>query len=153
MLTMNVCISLGLIGMMVSMIFPRAIISCFNSEETILAMGVPALRYLMVFAPLIAFTVTNSQLFQSIDQPWIAIVTSLSRQVIFLIPISLILPGLLFSKTGDGVTGVWLSCAVCDVLGATLSAILLLTHRQVFREGYQPPVRRPRKEAGPKKLI
>ena len=153
MLTMNVCISLGLIGMMVSMIFPRAIISCFNSEETILAMGVPALRYLMVFAPLIAFTITNSQLFQSIDQPWIAIVTSLSRQVIFLIPISLILPGILFSKTGDGVTGVWLSCAVCDVLGATLSAILLVTHRQVFREGYQPPVRRPRKEAGPNKLI
>ena len=149
-LTQKVCIALGIFGMAVSMIFPRTIISCFNSEEQILSIGVPALRYLMVFAPLIAYTIVNSQLFQSIDQPWIAIVTSLSRQVIFLIPLSLILPGVVYDITGNGVTGVWISCAVCDVLGASLSTVLLLTHRQVFRPGYIPPVRRPRKEAGPK---
>ncbi|MBO4307307.1 MAG: MATE family efflux transporter [Bacteroidales bacterium] len=149
-LTQKVCIALGIFGMAVSMIFPRTIISCFNSEEQILSIGVPALRYLMVFAPLIAYTIVNSQLFQSIDQPWIAIVTSLSRQVIFLIPLSLILPGVVYDITGNGVTGVWISCAVCDVLGASLSTVLLLTHRQVFRNGYIPPVRRPRKEAGPK---
>ena len=104
----------------------------------------------MAFAPLIAFTIVNSQLFQSIDQPWIAIVTSLSRQVIFLIPISLILPGIIARNGGDGVTGVWLSCMICDFLGAALSAVLLLTHRQVFHEGYVAPMRKPRKELGPK---
>lgn len=150
-LTMRVCVIIGLFGMAVSLLFPRTIIGCFNSEPEILSMGAPALRYLMVFCPLIAFTVTNSQLFQSIDQPWIAIVTSLSRQVIFLIPLSLILPGLLLDfNGGDGVTGVWQACAVCDVLGAVLSAVLLLTHRQVFRSDYVPPERRPRKEHGPK---
>ena len=150
-LTMKVCIALGIIGMAASMLFPGAIISCFNDEAEILEMGIPALRYLMVFAPLIAFTIVNSQLFQSIDQPWIAIVTSLSRQVIFLIPLSLILPGIVYGITGNGVTGVWIACAVCDVLGALLSMVLLLTHRQVFRIGYVPPERKPRKEAGPKK--
>ena len=149
-LTMQVCVALGTIGMLLSLIFPRLIISCFNTDAAILSMGVPALRYLMVFAPLIAFTITNSQLFQSIDQPWIAIVTSLSRQVLFLIPISLILPGIYFRLKGDGVTGVWVSCMICDFLGAALSAILLVTHRQVFRLDYVPPQRRPRHEAGPK---
>ena len=72
-LTMKVCVSLGFIGTVLAFAFPRAIISCFNSEEQILAVGVPALRYLMAFATLIAFTIVNSQLFQSIDQPWIAI--------------------------------------------------------------------------------
>ena len=149
-LTMKVCVSLGFIGTALAFAFPRAIISCFNSEEQILAVGVPALRYLMAFATLIAFTIVNSQLFQSIDQPWIAIVTSLSRQVIFLIPLSLIIPGLLYRAGGDGVTGVWLSCMICDILGAVLSAVLLVTHRDVFRIGYVPPERKPRKEAGPK---
>ena len=149
-LTMKVCVSLGFIGTVLAFAFPRAIISCFNSEEQILAVGVPALRYLMAFATLIAFTIVNSQLFQSIDQPWIAIVTSLSRQVIFLIPLSLIIPGLLYRAGGDGVTGVWLSCMICDILGAVLSAVLLVTHRDVFRIGYVPPERKPRKEAGPK---
>ena len=149
-LTLKVCMTLGIVGTALSLAFPRLIISCFNTEEAILAVGVPALRYLMAFAPLIAFTITNSQLFQSIDQPWIAIVTSLSRQVIFLIPLSLIIPGLIYRSGGDGVTGVWLSCMICDILGAALSAILLVTHRDVFRIGYIPPARRPRKEAGPK---
>ena len=149
-LTLKVCMTLGIVGTALSLAFPRLIISCFNTEEAILAVGVPALRYLMAFAPLIAFTITNSQLFQSIDQPWIAIVTSLSRQVIFLIPLSLIIPGLIYRSGGDGVTGVWLSCMICDILGAALSAILLVTHRDVFRLGYIPPARRPRKEAGPK---
>ena len=149
-LTMKVCVIIGLAGTLVSMIFPRAIISCFSSDEAVLAVGSTALRYLMVFAPLIAYTVVNSQLFQAIDQPWIAIVTSLSRQVIFLIPISLILPNVVAAHGGDGVTGVWISIALCDMLGAVLSTVLLLTHRQVFRPDYVPPTRRPRKEAGPK---
>ena len=149
-LTMKVCVALGIAGMAVSLIFPATIIKCFNSEEDIVSVGVPALRYLLVFAPLIAFTIVNSQLFQSIDLPWIAIVTSLSRQVIFLIPISLILPGILYNMNGDGVTGVWLSCTICDFLGAALSAALLLANRKVFSAGYQPPARHHRKEAGPK---
>ena len=149
-LTLKVCVALGIIGSAVSILFPRTIIQFFNSEESILSVGVPALRYLMVFAPFIAYTITNSQLFQAIDQPWIAIVTSLSRQVIFLIPISLVLPGIIHRAGGDGVTGVWLSCAICDLLGAALSTVLLLTHRQVFHKGYVPPLRRPRKELGPK---
>ena len=150
-LTMKVCLLIGVVGMVLSLVFPRTIIGFFNSEPEILAMGAPALRYLMVMCPLIAFTVTNSQLFQSIDQPWIAIVTSLSRQVIFLIPLSLILPDLLMDfNHGDGVTGVWQACMVCDVLGAVLSGVLLLTHRQVFRMDYVPKERRPKKELGPK---
>ena len=149
-LTMKVCVIIGIIGAASALIFPRTIIGFFNSEPEILDMGEPALRYLMVFCPLIAFTVTNSQLFQSIDQPWIAIVTSLSRQVIFLIPLSLILPGIVYNITGDGVTGVWQACAICDVLGAALSLVLLLTHRQVFRMDYVPPIRKPKKELGPK---
>jgi putative MATE family efflux protein len=150
-LTMKVCLIIGIAGMALSLLFPRAIIGCFNSDPEILDMGAPALRYLMVMCPLIAFTVTNSQLFQSIDQPWIAIVTSLSRQVIFLIPLLLILPEALMQfNHGSGITGVWQTCTICDVLGALLSAVLLVTHLNVFRMDYVPPVRRPRKEAGPK---
>lgn len=150
-LTMKVCIIVGIVGTISAFAFPRAIIGCFNTEDSILSVGVPALRYLLAFAPLIAFTIVNSQLFQSIDQPWIAIVTSLSRQVIFLIPLSLIIPGVMYRAGGDGVTGVWLSCMICDILGAILSGVLLFTHRQVFHIGYVPPVRKPRKELGPTK--
>ena len=152
-LTMKVCLAIGFVGSAISLLFPKAIISCFNSDPEILRLGVPALRYLMMFAMLIAFTIVNSQLFQSIDKPWISIVTSLSRQVIFLIPFVLIVPDLMYAASGDmydGVTGVWLSAPVCDFLGAALSTVLLIFNRQVFHKGYVPPLRKPRKELGPK---
>ncbi len=152
-LTMKVCLSIGFVGMALSLLFPRTIIGFFNSDPEMLTMGVPAMRYLMVFAPMIAYTITNSQLFQSIDKPWIAIATSLSRQVLFLIPITLLLPGIMYRASGvmaDGVTGVWLSCTICDFLGAVLSTVLLLGNREVFHEGYVPPLRKVRKEARPK---
>lgn len=151
-LTMKVCLVIGVLGCAVSMIFPRAIISCFDSDHPdFINLGIPALRYLMVFAPLIGYTVTNSQFFQSIDKPWIAIVTSLSRQVIFLIPLVLLMPEVMVGWGFDGVEAVWICCAACDVLAATLSTMLLLSQRKVFRPDYVAPVRKPRKELGPSK--
>lgn len=150
MLTLKVSVLIGLVGTFVTMFFPRPIIRCFATDEALIQIGIPALRFLMVMAPIIAYTVTNSQFFQSIDKPWIAIVTSLSRQVIFLIPLMFLIPALC-EKWGlcEGLTGVWASCTICDVLGATLSTFLLLSQRKVFRPGYHAPARKP-KERGPK---
>ena len=149
-LTMKVSLIVGLIGATLAVATPRLILRAFTTSEDLLNIGVPAMRYLNVMLPLIAFTITNSQFFQSIDKPWISITTSLSRQVLFLIPLMFIIPALMVDAGGDGLTGVWLTCTVCDVLGAILAAVLLMGQRKVFRPGYVAPERKPKKEAGPK---
>lgn len=149
-LTMQVTLAIAFLGLAVAMIFPESIIRCFTTDDDLVAIAIPALRYLTVFCPLIGYTVVNSQFFQSIDSPWIAIVTSLSRQVLFLIPMIFIVPSLCERLGYDGLTGVWLSCTISDLLGATLSTILLLTQLKVFRLGYVAPERKPRRERGPK---
>ena len=149
-LTQKWTIGTGLVGAALAMLLPRVILRAFTDSAELLDMGVPAMRYLNVMMPLIAFTIANSQFFQSIDKPWIAITTSLSRQVLFLIPLMFVIPAVRVSMGGDGLTGVWLTCTVCDVLGAMLAACLLLTQLKVFHPGYVPPQRKPRKEAGPK---
>ena len=149
-LTMKVSVSVGVLGSFLAMVLPRLILRAFTDSDDLLDIGTPAMRYLNVMMPLIAFTITNSQFFQSIDKPWIAIVTSLSRQVLFLIPLMYIIPAIRVSLGGDGLTGVWMTCTTCDVLGALLAAVLLTTQLKVFRPGYIPPLRKPRKEAGPK---
>ncbi|MBO7100940.1 MAG: MATE family efflux transporter [Bacteroidales bacterium] len=149
-LTMKVSVAVGVLGSFLAMVLPRLILRAFTDSDALLDIGTPAMRYLNVMMPLIAFTITNSQFFQSIDKPWIAIVTSLSRQVLFLIPLMYIIPAIRVSLGGDGLTGVWMTCTTCDVLGAMLAAVLLSTQLKVFRPGYIPPLREPRKEAGPK---
>lgn len=149
-LTMRVSVIVGMVGAVLAMAIPRIILRAFTDSDALLDIGVPAMRYLNVMMPLIAFTITNSQFFQSIDKPWIAITTSLSRQVLFLIPLMFVIPAIMVNAGGDGLTGVWVTCTICDVLGAALAAGLLISQRKVFRPGYVAPVRRPRKEAGPK---
>ncbi len=145
-LTMKVSVAVGFVGALLAMVVPRIILRAFTDSDALLDIGTPALRYLNVMT----FTITNSQFFQSIDMPWIAIATSLSRQVLFLIPLMFVIPAVRVSMGGDGLTGLWLTCTVCDVLGALLAAGLLLTQLKVFHPGYVPPLRKPRKELGPK---
>ena len=149
-LTMKVSVAVGVVGALLAMLVPGVLLRAFTTSDELIGIGVPAMRYLNVMMPLIAFTITNSQFFQSIDKPWISIVTSLSRQLLFLVPLMYVIPGIVVGAGGSGLTGMWATCTLCDVLGAVLAAALLMTQRKVFRPGYVPPERKPRKEAGPK---
>ena len=149
-LTQRVTLVVSIVGTAVSLLLPETLIRCFTTDEQLIAIAIPAMRYLMVFCPLIGYTIVNSQFFQSIDKPWIAIVTSLSRQVLFLIPLMFLVPSLFVRAGHEGLTGVWLSCTISDFLGAALSTVLLLTQLKVFRPDYVAPVRKPRRERGPK---
>jgi Na+-driven multidrug efflux pump len=152
-LTLKWNVGIGVVGTIIAMIFPQLLVEMFSEDDSLIATAIPATRFLMVMCPLIGFTVTNSQFFQSIDKPWIAIVTSLSRQVIFLIPLMYLIPLLYIDLGGTGLSGVWCSCTISDVLGAALSGCLLYTQRKVFSPGYIPPERKPRKERGPNGVI
>lgn len=132
MLTMKVCVALGILSCILGCAIPRTISMAFTNDTTLLDISQRALPWLAAMSPLIAFTIVNSNFFQSIDKPWIAIATSLSRQVIFLIPMMFLIPTL-FNKLGyNPLFGVFASCTASDIFGAALAFVLLLTQRKVF---------------------
>ena len=132
-LTMLVCVSIGMLSSIFGCSMPRLISKAFTNDNTLLDILEVGLPLLSVMSPLIAFTIVNSNFFQSIDKPWIAIITSLSRQVIFLIPLMFVVP-LLFENIGfKGLNGVFAACTLSDVFGAALAFVLLMTQRKVFK--------------------
>ena len=132
-LTMLVCVSIGMLSSIFGCSMPRLISKAFTNDNTLLDILDVGLPLLSVMSPLIAFTIVNSNFFQSIDKPWIAIITSLSRQVIFLIPLMFVVP-LLFENIGfKGLNGVFAACTLSDVFGAALAFVLLMTQRKVFK--------------------
>ncbi len=147
-LTMKICVLIGLVGSILACSIPQVLVRAFTSDADLIRIAIPATRFLLVMFPLIGFTITNSNFFQSIDKPWIAILTSLSRQILFLIPFCYILPVLMERLGFDGLTGVWAAGTVSDVAGAALAAVLLYSQRKVFRSDYKP-VFRTHTEAGP----
>ena len=132
-LTLKVNVLIGTLGALIALVLPQVLLRAFTKEQCLIDIGVPAMRFMMVMFPLVGFTITNSNFFQSIDKPWIAIVTSLSRQVLFLAPMIYLIPTLFLDAGGDGLTGVWASMTLSDILGALLAFLLMLSQRHVFK--------------------
>ena len=132
-LTMKVNVIIGMASAVLAMAIPQILLRAFTKEDELIQIAIPAMRFILVMFALVGFTITNSNFFQSIDKPWIAIVTSLSRQVLFLAPMIYIVPPLFENMGYQGLTGVWASMTISDVLGAVLAFVLMLTQRKVFR--------------------
>jgi len=132
-LTMKVNVIIGMVSAVLALAIPHILLRAFTTEEDLIQIAIPAMRLILVMFALVGFTITNSTFFQSIDKPWIAIVTSLSRQVLFLAPMIYLVPMVFIKLGGSGLTGVWASITISDVLGALLAFILMMSQRKVFR--------------------
>ena len=80
-----------------------------------------------MFFPIIGFQMVTSNFFQSIGMAKKAIILSLSRQVLILIPCLLILP--LFW----GATGIWFSMPISDALASLIAGVMLYKQFQTFK--------------------
>lgn len=137
-LTNKICIAIGVICSAICLIIPEPLVRVFTKDPDLINVSSTAIRFMMAMFPFIAFHITNTNFFQAIDKPWVSIVTSLSRQVIFLLPLCYVIPTIFESMGMPGLNGVWASCSISDVLGAVLAGILLYSQRKVFTTPLPP---------------
>lgn len=122
-LTMKTNMLIGLFGALLALIIPQYLLRAFTNDAELIGIAVPAMRFMLVMFPLVGFTITNSNFFQSIDKPWIAIVTSLSRQVLFLAPMIYLIPPV-FERLGvDGLIGFWATSGISDYFGMAFTTV------------------------------
>ena len=107
------------VGFVVVEALPHHVASIFTTEKELIDIAAIGLRWVFIFFPFIGFQMVVANYFQSIGKAYKAIILSLTRQVLILIPFLLILPNYL------GVTGVWASMSISDFLSVILAAILL----------------------------
>lgn len=108
-------------GFLVMMLFPGFIIKLFTSDPELIELGRKALRLMVLTIPLVGIQVIGSGIFQALGKSVQALLLTLSRQVLVLIPLVLIMPRLF------GLTGVWLSFPVADIISFLITLAFLLT--------------------------
>jgi len=112
-------VAIGAVFFIVFMVIPSKIINLFSTDAELINMGIFPLRMIMLLFPFIGFQVIGSGFFQSIGKARPSIVLSLSRQVLFLIPLVLLLPLLL------GINGIWIAFPIADLLAIIVTGILV----------------------------
>lgn len=115
-------------GFLIMMIFPKPLISLFTKDSLLITQTINPLRLVVLMFPFVGFTVIVATLFQAIGKPLQAFILSLSRQVIFLVPLILLLPKYL------GLTGVWISFPIADILTVIVSLFFFLGEIKILKE-------------------
>ena len=114
-------------GFLVGELMPKLAVSAFTNDETLINISAQGLRIVVMFFPIIGFQMVTSNFFQSIGMARKAIILSLSRQVLILIPCLIIFPMLWDAK------GVWLSMPISDAAASIIAAIMLYKQFQTFK--------------------
>ena len=109
----------------ISEFFPTAAVSIFTNDEELISIAAKGLMIMNAGIAFIGFGITSSHFFQCLGMVKISIFMSLSRQLLFLVPLIYLLPLWMGQK------GVWISFPIADAL-SVLVAVIFIT--RLFRK-------------------
>ena len=121
-LTVKCATVITTLGFLMGEFFPKQIASIFTTDQELIEHAVYGLRLAVAVFPFVGFQMVASNFFQSIGMAHKSIFLSLTRQLIFLIPMLVVLPHFF------GVTGVWISMPLSDTAATIVSAIMIISY-------------------------
>jgi len=115
---------------LILMIFPQYLMAVFSSDVELITGGTSAMRIMFAFLFLVGFQMTAGATYQAIGKAMPALLLSMARQVLFLIPLLFVMPHIW------GLLGVWLAFPASDLLAfiVTLYIFFRDKRRGVFTE-------------------
>ena len=116
-------------GFAVFTLFPSQVVRIFTTDSRLIELAANGLRITVMIFPFVGFQMVTGNFFQSIGKANKAIILSLSRQVLVLIPCLFILPVFF------GVEGVWYSMPVADAISSIWAGIMLWLQIKQFKKG------------------
>jgi len=107
-LAIKAATGVSIIGAVILIVFPRALLSVFSTDPELLAMGTRAVRIFIIALPLSGFQIVGATLFQAIGKARQALWLTISQQItiitlIVLLPRLFLLDGIFFSFPIAGV--------------------------------------------------
>ncbi|MDD7317591.1 MAG: MATE family efflux transporter [Prevotella sp.] len=115
-------------GFLIGELAPYACARMFTTDEQLIDMAIHGMRICLIFFPTVGFQAVTTNFFQSIGKAKVSIFLALSRQIIFLLPLLLILP------ISMGVDGVWWSLPAADGVSFIVTLIIMITYMRKARQ-------------------
>ena len=115
------------VAWLIAMFLPWYCARMFTTDETLISLAVDGIRINMLLFPIIGFQMVVTNFFQCIGKVNIAIFLSLSRQLLFLLPLIAVFP--LFW----GLNGVWAALPTSDGVAALVAAFVMFRYMRKFR--------------------
>ncbi len=122
------------VGWLVGELMPYPCARLFTTDAELIEQAVKGIRLNMIAFPLIGSQAVITNFFQSIGKAKISIFLSLSRQMIFLLPLLVALPPML------GVDGVWYALPTSDTVAFIVTWIIMIRYMRKFKLQHQKQI-------------
>lgn len=113
-------------GQLIGLIFPEWIGRAFTTDAGLIGETSRCLHISLCAFTVVGFQIVSTTLFQSIGKAGASIFLSLTRQVIFLIPLLLILPAKM------GLDGVWAAFPTSDLFATVVTVCMIIYQMSKF---------------------
>ena len=107
------------IGVVIFQLFPAVLLELFNASDSMLAIGVPALRTISISFLFAAFSIISISMLQALGHGIYSMFISVGRQLVVLIPVAFLL-----AQTGN-LNLVWLAFPLAEIMAIALSVIFM----------------------------
>ena len=125
----GIATAVSLVGWLLTEIFPDTISNMFTTDKSMIAIARDGFRIFFLFYPFVGSQIVIQNYFQSIGMPKLSIFLSLTRQLIFLLPLLWLLP------PHYGVDGVWIAMCSSDFIAFALAAAtVIVMNRRIARK-------------------
>lgn len=130
-LALKVAIYASGIVWLIVVVYPEWFVDLFLNQSEVgflekEALGIIAIRAVMFALPLVAVNILVSGYFQAQGRPILALMMTLLRQLIFLLPLLLTLTWFIERHWGKGLNGCWYAFPIADMLACAVSLYFLL---------------------------
>lgn len=121
------------VGFLVCQLFPEYVVRLFAKEDgsgdatQLITLASHGLQAILLAFPIVGFSMVVGNFFQYIGKAKRAILLSMTRQLIFILPLLVVLPPLW------GQDGVWYSIPIADTMAMLLALVLLIYQLRKLR--------------------
>ena len=116
------------VGLLVFQLFPARLFALFEASDTMLAIGVPALRIISLSFLFAGFCIVTGSVFQALGNGVYSMLVSIARQLLVLLPVAYLL-----SRMGN-INYVWLAFPIAELVSVSMTVFFLIRiNRKVIR--------------------
>lgn len=128
-LSVTYAVTIMFLGFLVFHMCTTNLLNIFNASQSMLEIGIPALRIISWSFLLAGFSIVCSAVFQAMGKGMLSLIVSVLRQLVVLLPVAFV-----FSKIG-GLHAIWWSFPIAEVFSGTLCGLFL---RYVYKKQINP---------------
>lgn len=128
----------GIVSTLIFEICPQVVISIFGSGNDELYLEY-AVRTFRVFLSLVIFTCVikmSSIFFQAVGKPIMAVIASLTRDIICFVPLVILIPSIFEgNQAGTGINGILFAAPAADIIGMIVAVCLTVRYFKTMETG------------------